>query len=152
MRKPRNRRSNRFNRKYNREDYIRSANIIQKRCKMFLKNRYKGICKNFDDSDIFTMEPVHLIPKELFICVEGHGFNVCNLLLWILRKNKQVHPITRNRFEPYVSIICVEKIAYYLSTDSRNFRERRRFFYRRKLAKNVLVKFSNNINRVEKFY
>ncbi|CAM9955846.1 unnamed protein product [Laminaria digitata] len=63
MRIPRNRRSGRFQRKYTREEYIRSANIIQKAFQKFLKNRYSGTCKNFDDNDIFTIEPVHLIPK-----------------------------------------------------------------------------------------
>lgn len=143
MRKPRNRRYNRFKRNYKREEYIRSANIIQNFCKRFLKNRYSGKCKNFDDNDIFTMEPVHLIPRELFLCVEDHGFNVCNLLLWIMRKNDQVHPITRNPLLPIVSIICVERIAQYLATDSKHFRGKKNFFYRRKLPRNTLVKFSN---------
>ncbi|CAM9470135.1 unnamed protein product [Laminaria digitata] len=122
MRIPRNRRSGRFKRKYTREEYIRSANIIQKAFQKFLKNRYSGTCKNFDDNDIFTMEPVHLIPKELFICVEDQGFNVCHLLLWIIRSKTQVHPMTRNTLQPSTSIQCVEQIARFLARDSKKFR------------------------------
>ena len=144
MRSPRNRHSIRKNRVYKRETYIKSANVIQSFCSKFLKQRYEGRCINYDDDDIFTFEPVCLIPRGLMIIVEGHGFNSLNLLSWILRSSKgfQVHPITRNKLEECVEVLCVYNITCFLRNDSKKFTKG--YYKRRKLAKKVLTRYTSN--------
>ena len=146
MRSPRNRHSIRKNRVHKRETYIKSANVIQTVCSKFLKQRYKGKCINYNDDDIFTFEPVCLIPRGLMIIVEGHGFNSLNLLSWILRSSKrfQVHPITRNKLEECVEILCVYNIASFLRNDSKNFTSKKGYYRRRKLAAKVLTRYTLN--------
>ena len=146
MRKPRNRHTIRKNRVHKRETYIKSANVIQSVCSKFLKQRYKGKCINCDDDDIFTFDPVCLIPRGLMIIVEGHGFNSLNLLSWIFSSTKrfQVHPITRNKLEEYVEVMCVYNIACFLRNDSRNFTSKKGYYRRRKLATKVLTRYTLN--------
>jgi len=144
MRKPRNRRLHRSKRIHDKKVYKKSANIIQKCCRKFLKNRYNGICRNYNDYDIFTFEPVYLIPKELLIVIEGHGFNSLSLLKWIMRKESQVHPITRNILSEECEVTAICKIAIFLRRDSENFRCKKGYFKRRGQPNKVLTSYAKN--------
>ena len=147
MRKPRNRRAIRKSRKYDKITCTISANKIQNFCKDYLKRRYRNICINHDDDDIFTFEPVYMIPRGLLITVEKHGFNALNLLLWIMRSDKeyQVHPITRNKFDETVEIQAIYQIALFLRNDSKNFRQKKGYYKRRNNPTRVLTKYAKTI-------
>ena len=143
MRKYRNRHLIRKNRVHKRETYIKSANVIQTFCSSYIKRRYEGECINCNDDDIFTFEPVCLIPRGLMVVVEGHGFNSLSLLSWILRSSKgfQVHPITRNKIEEDIEVICVYNIACFAKNDSVQFKNKKGYWKRKKGATKVLTRY-----------
>ena len=147
MRSPRNRRLTRFNRKYDKRVYVNSANKIQNQCRHYLKNRYSGMCKNSDDDDIFTFEPVYLIPRSLLQVVEGHAFNSLDLLIWIMKKTErfQFHPITRNELTEEHEITSVLNIAVFSAENDKKFKKG--FYKRKKKSNKVLTQYAkiNNL-------
>ena len=138
MRRPRNRRESRFKRSRPKHEYVKSANIIQKRARVYLENRYSGICRNCDDDDIFTMDPVYMIPRSLLVVLGGHGFNSCDMLKWVMRSTNPSHPITREDLHESVDAVCVDKILNFLSSDSKIICKKG-YHKNRKKYKNVLI-------------
>jgi len=118
MRKPRRRRENRFNRKHDRSKYIDSANIIQKRCREFINNRYKSECSNYDDDEFIMLNPVKLIPRVLLLVLDNQAFHVGHLLKWILRSKNPIHPLSREPLDMKIQIECVYRVSYYLYNDN----------------------------------
>ena len=141
MRRPRNRRESRFKRSRSKHEYIKSANIIQKRARVYLKNRYFGICKNHDDDDIFTMDPIFMIPKKLLVVISGHGFNSCDILKWTMRSTNPSHPITREILPDIIDEICVDKILNFLSSGSKKIICKKGYHKNRKKYKNILLSY-----------
>jgi len=140
MRNPRRRRKNRSERKYSRETYVKSANIIQVASRKYLEHRYKSLCANFDDDEFIMLNPVKLIPRNLLIVLENQAFHCGYLLKWILKSQKPIHPLTREPLKENIKVECVSKIIEYLYTDSKNFRNLKRGYYKRR----------NNIHSVTK--
>jgi len=130
----------RSERKYSRETYVKSANIIQVASRKYLEHRYKSLCANFDDDEFIMLNPVKLIPRNLLIVLENQAFHCGYLLKWILKSQKPIHPLTREPLKENIKVECVSKIIEYLYTDSKNFRNLKRGYYKRR----------NNIHSVTK--
>lgn len=145
MRKPRVRRSNRKKRVHKRHVYIDSANIIQKRCREYLDNRYINVCANFDDDEFIMLTPVKYIPKSLLIVLDKQAFHVGYLLKWILKSNPPIHPLTRLPLPMKIQEDCVSKLLEYLSSDDVNFRNyKKNFFTRKNKFKRLLVQWQKS--------
>jgi len=130
MRKPRNRSLIRKSRPHSKKKYTNSAKHIQSYYRKYIDRRYKGLCRNYDDDDIFTLTPVSLIPDTLLVVVDNHGFNSCNLLTWICKSGK--HPITREPVGCDVIKDCVTNIQVFLGVECIKKSSRGSFFQKRK--------------------
>ena len=140
MRRPRNRRENRFNRTRSKHDYVKSANMIQNMARRYLEDRYRKLCKNYDDDNIFTMEPIYMIPRSLLIVLSGHGFNSCDMLKWICRPaSVPSHPITREKLECSVQETCVDNILTFLSIEGKKILCKKGFHRNRKQYSKLLI-------------
>lgn len=116
MRKPRNRSLIRKSRPHSKKKYTSSATCIQRCFKKFLKNRYSD-CKNNHDDDIFTLNPVYMIPRHLLIVVDDQAFNSCSFLTWGIKTGK--HPLTRRDLSIAMMKYCVCNIRTFLTIDCR---------------------------------
>lgn len=130
MRKRRNRSLVRKSRPHSKKKYASSATCIQKCFKRFLYNRYNE-CKNNDDDDIFTLNPVYMIPRNLLIIIDDQAFNACSFFKWGLKTGK--HPLTRKDLSVAMITSCVHSIKNFLIVDCRKDSiGKRTGFYKRK--------------------
>ena len=104
--------------------YIESAQKIQVWFKSRLRRRYSKLCLNSTDTDCITLEPVYLIPRDLFIVVDEHGFDSRGLLKWLMRSN--VHPWTRKPVCSSVYFSCMEKVHTFIVHEEKRLAKRER--------------------------
>ena len=147
MRNSRNRSLIRKSRPHSKQKYSDSASYIQKYYRRYIDSRYMGLCRNFDDDDIFTLTPVSIIPRSLLIVVDNHGFNACNLLTWICKSGK--HPITREPIGDNVVSECVNHIQFFLSVEcikkssKGSFCQKRKAYYKSLQLSNIIIDDNN---------
>ncbi|ACH46840.1 unknown [Feldmannia species virus] len=125
MRGPRLRRLKRRSRVHSGEKYEKSATAIQRCFQTYLAKRYAKLCRNYNDVECITLEPVSLIPRDVLIVIGGVGFDCRNLLQWLMTSN--LNPLTRDVLPRDTRLVCLRKLHVFISRrEPRGFRRRRR--------------------------
>ncbi|CAM9668858.1 unnamed protein product, partial [Phaeothamnion confervicola] len=97
-------------------DRLRAAIVIQKAFRIYVRQRYKSIVKNWADDDYITQDQVCLIPRKLLCVVHdgehAHAFHSAGLLSWLL--TKQRHPLTMKEMPSRIIHQCRERVVDFL--------------------------------------
>lgn len=140
MRGPRCRRLKRSQRSHSKDTYHRSASRIQRCFRRYLHFRYEKSCSNAMDDECIMLQPVSLIPRSVFVVLDGMAFDSRHLLSWMTKSNS--HPLTRQPVSHELKKTCVDKAVSFLGSEQKRISNRRGHFSRKRTLKRTLDRIS----------
>lgn len=145
MRKPRNRRLVRKNRKHPKQVYYDMATRIQRQFREFCARRYIRLCVNYNDTDVISMNPVGGIPRDLLFVTDQRGFDARELFTWMLKTNAD--PVSRQQFTKDQRKEFAQRLRDFIKRSRKTQLGKKGFFSSHRLALNALgqyAKYSKN--------
>ena len=136
MRKPRSRRRKRSLRKHTKQEYTQASVTIQRCFRSFLETRYSRVCSNYSDDECILLEPVKMIPRDVFVVINDIGFDCRNLLTWMTKSNS--HPLSRDPIPDSFRMRCIESTMRFLEKETKRNSKRKGFFSRKKILRRTL--------------
>lgn len=142
MRKPRNRRLVRKNRPHPKQLYVDMATRIQKQFREFCARRYIGLCVNYNDTDVISMNPVGDIPRDLLFVTNERGFDARELFTWMLKTNAD--PISRQEFTKDQRRECAQRLKDFIRSSRKAQLGKKGFFSSHRPVLNALSQYAKH--------